>query len=129
MTRSLVRGEQAVGHADAHHEVLGGLAFAVGAAGDAEAVALGVDAPPLEVETRPTRAATESRPSRANSRTSSQASQGFLASLRRSDLWALVSLTGWGVVASGAGMGVASDIWRESLGAAVRKCLGYKKAH
>ena len=49
----LVRGEQAVGHADAHHEEFGGLAFAVGAAGDAEAVALGVDAPPLEVEIGP----------------------------------------------------------------------------
>ena len=49
----LMRGEQAVGHADAHHEVLGGFAFAVGAAGDAEAVALGVDAPPLEVEIGP----------------------------------------------------------------------------
>ena len=45
----LVGGEQAVGDADAHHEVLGGLAFAADAAGDAEAVALGVDAPPLEV--------------------------------------------------------------------------------
>ena len=48
-------GEQAVGQADAHHEVLGGFAFAVGSAGDADAVALGVDAPPLEVEARPTR--------------------------------------------------------------------------
>ncbi len=51
----LVRGEQAVGQADAHHEVLGGLAFAVRAAGDALAVALGVDAPPLEVEPGPFR--------------------------------------------------------------------------
>jgi hypothetical protein len=49
----LVRGEQAVGQADAHHEVLGGLAFAALAAGDASAVALGVDAPPLEVELGP----------------------------------------------------------------------------
>ena len=49
----LVRGEEAVGEADAHHEELGGLAFAAGAAGDADAVALGVDAPPLEVEAGP----------------------------------------------------------------------------
>ncbi len=49
----LVRGEQAVGQADAHHEVLGGLALAALAAGDADAVALGVDAPPLEVEPGP----------------------------------------------------------------------------
>ena len=49
----LVRGEDAVGEADAHHEELGGFAFAGGAAGDAEAVALGVDAPPFEVEAGP----------------------------------------------------------------------------
>ncbi len=49
----LVRGEQAVGQANAHHEVLGCFAYAVLAAGDAEAVALGVDAPPLEVEFGP----------------------------------------------------------------------------
>ncbi len=51
----LVRGEQAIGQADAHHEVLGRLAHAVLAAGDARAVALGVDAPPLEVELGPLR--------------------------------------------------------------------------
>jgi len=49
----LVRGEQAVGHTDAHHEVLGGFTFSGGAAGDAEAVALGVDTPPFEVEIAP----------------------------------------------------------------------------
>jgi hypothetical protein len=49
----LVAGEQAVGQADAHHEELGGFTFTVGSAGDAEAVALGVDAPPLEVEAGP----------------------------------------------------------------------------
>jgi len=46
-------GEDAVGQADTHHEELGGFAFAVGSAGDAEAVALGVDAPPLEIEACP----------------------------------------------------------------------------
>ncbi len=49
----LVGGEQAVGHADAHHEVGAGFAFSAGATGDTEAVALGVDAPPLEVEAGP----------------------------------------------------------------------------
>ncbi len=49
----LVRGEHAVGQADAHHEELGGFAFAADAAGDAEPVALGVDAPPFEVEAGP----------------------------------------------------------------------------
>ena len=53
MTRSWCAGEEAVGQADAHHEELGGFAFAGGASGDAEAVALGVDAPPLEVEAGP----------------------------------------------------------------------------
>ena len=51
----LVRGQQAVGQADAHHEVLGRLAYAILASGDARAVALGVDAPPLEVELGPLR--------------------------------------------------------------------------
>ncbi len=51
----LVRGEQAVGQADAHHEVVTGQAFAVLAAGDAEAVTLGVNAPPLEVQASPLR--------------------------------------------------------------------------
>jgi len=45
----LLAGKQAIGQADAHHEELSGLAFAVGAAGDAFTVALGVDAPPAEV--------------------------------------------------------------------------------
>ena len=49
----LVRGEQAVGKADAHHEELGGLALAADATGGADAIALGVDAPPLEVEAGP----------------------------------------------------------------------------
>ena len=49
----LMGGEQAVGEADAHHEILGGFAFAADAAGGADAVALGVDAPPLEVEAGP----------------------------------------------------------------------------
>ena len=42
----LVRGEEAVGQADAHHEVLRGFAYAAGASGDACTVSLGVDAPP-----------------------------------------------------------------------------------
>ena len=46
-------GEDAVGDGDTHHEVVGGEAFAAFAAGDAGSVALGVDAPPLEVETGP----------------------------------------------------------------------------
>ncbi len=51
----LVRREQAVGQPDAHHKVLGGLAHAVLAASDARTVALGIDAPPLEVELCPLR--------------------------------------------------------------------------
>ncbi len=50
---SLVGGEDAVGDADAHHEVVGGKAFAAFAAGCSDAVALGVDAPPFEVERGP----------------------------------------------------------------------------
>jgi len=46
-------GEDAVGDGDTHHEVVGGEAFAAFAAGDAGSVALGVDAPPLEVEAGP----------------------------------------------------------------------------
>ncbi len=49
----LMCGEDAVGDADAHHEVVGGEAFAALAAGGADAVALGVDAPPFEVERGP----------------------------------------------------------------------------
>ena len=104
MTRSWCAGEHAVGQADAHHEVLGGFAFAAGAAGDAEAVALGVDAPPFEVEAGPL-GSDGVAALRANSRTSSQASQGFLASLRRSDFWALVSFTSlMGALVSGIGV-------------------------
>ena len=46
-------GDDAVGNADAHHEVFGGQALAALAAGSAHAVALGVDAPPLEVAGSP----------------------------------------------------------------------------
>ena len=46
----LVAGEQAIGDGDAHHKKLGGFAFAALAAGEAEAVALRIDAPPAEVE-------------------------------------------------------------------------------
>ncbi len=49
----LMRSEDAVGNADAHHEVFGGQALAALAAGGAHAVALGVDAPPLEVDGGP----------------------------------------------------------------------------
>src|SRR5450631_682045 len=45
----LVRAEQPVGDADAHHEVLGGFALATDSADSTHAIALGVDAPPLEV--------------------------------------------------------------------------------
>ena len=62
----LAGGNDAVGNADAHHEVLGGEALAALAAGGADAVALGIDAPPLEVDARPTPASTLERPSRAN---------------------------------------------------------------
>ena len=51
----LVGGEDAVGNADAHHEVVGGKAFAALAAGGADAIALRVDSPPLEVERGPLR--------------------------------------------------------------------------
>ncbi len=46
-------GEQAVGNADAEHEERNGAAFATGAAGDASAIALGVDAPGAEVGGKP----------------------------------------------------------------------------
>ena len=45
--------ENTVGQANTHHEELGGFALAVGAAGNAKTVALGVDAPPLEVQACP----------------------------------------------------------------------------
>ena len=51
----LVGGEDAVGKADAHHEELSGLALAADATGRADAVALGVNAPPLKVESCPLR--------------------------------------------------------------------------
>jgi len=49
----LLAGEKAVGDANAHHEKGGGLPFSHGAAGDAVAVALGVDAPGTEVRAEP----------------------------------------------------------------------------
>ena len=45
----LLAGKEAVGDADAHHEEFGGFAFAVFAASDAYAVALGVNAPGTEI--------------------------------------------------------------------------------
>ena len=51
----LAREDDAVGNADAHHEVIGDQAFAAFATGGAYAVALGVDAPPLEIGGRPLR--------------------------------------------------------------------------
>ncbi len=49
----LAGGDDAIGDADAHHEVIGGQAFAALAAGGAHAVALGIDAPPFEVSGGP----------------------------------------------------------------------------
>src|ERR1700720_4118797 len=49
----LFAGEEAVGDADADHEVGDGFAFAVFAADDADAVALGVNAPGAEVSAQP----------------------------------------------------------------------------
>ncbi len=46
----LMRGQQAIGHGDAHHEVGSGFAFPANAADGADAVTLRVDAPPLEEE-------------------------------------------------------------------------------
>jgi hypothetical protein len=51
----LVRGQHAVRQADTHHEEFGRLADSVLAAGYADSIALGVDAPPLEVELGPLR--------------------------------------------------------------------------
>ena len=45
----LFGGEDAVGDGDAHHEEFSGQTLAALAAGGARAIALGVDAPPLEV--------------------------------------------------------------------------------
>jgi hypothetical protein len=49
----LMCGQNAVGDGDAHHEVVGDQALAALAAGGAYAVALGVNAPPFEVERGP----------------------------------------------------------------------------
>src|SRR5579859_1584020 len=49
----LMRRNDAVGDADAHHEVIGGKTFAALAASGSNAVALCVDAPPLEVHAGP----------------------------------------------------------------------------
>ena len=49
----LAGGEDAVGNADAHHEVISGKAFAAFAAGRAYSVTLRVDSPPLEVGVGP----------------------------------------------------------------------------
>src|ERR1035441_1201205 len=49
----LAGGHDSVGNADAHHEVVGDEAFAAFAAGGAHTIALGVDAPPLEVGSGP----------------------------------------------------------------------------
>ena len=48
-------GENAIGDGDAHHEIVGCKAFATFAPGGADAIALGIDAPPLEVERGPLR--------------------------------------------------------------------------
>ena len=53
MARSWLARDDAVGNADAHHEVIGGQAFAALAAGGANAIALGVNAPPFEVDGGP----------------------------------------------------------------------------
>ena len=53
MVRSWLRGDDPVGNADAHHEVVRDQALATFAAGGAHSVALGVDAPPLEVMAGP----------------------------------------------------------------------------
>jgi len=49
----LFAGEEAVGNADADHKVGDGFAFTVFAADDAEAVALGVNAPGAEIGAEP----------------------------------------------------------------------------
>src|ERR1700736_315236 len=50
---SLSAGENAVGDANANHEICGGFSFAVGAADDPDAIALGVDAPGAKVSAGP----------------------------------------------------------------------------
>src|SRR5258708_4188111 len=51
----LMRSQDAVRDADAHHEEFSGLAFAALASGRAHSVALGINAPPLEVRGGPLR--------------------------------------------------------------------------
>src|SRR5215469_10997890 len=51
----LARGEDAVGNADAQHEMLGGFALAALATDRANAVALRVNPPPLEINAGPFR--------------------------------------------------------------------------
>ena len=46
-------GDNAVGNADAHHEEFGSQAFAAFAAGGSHAIALRIDAPPLEISGSP----------------------------------------------------------------------------
>ena len=81
----------AVWQGDAHHEVLRGFAFAARATGGANAVTLGVNPPPLEVEIGPFRKDGGAAQSR-EFLISSKCSQGFLERLRRSTFWAFVSL-------------------------------------
>ena len=83
----------AVGNANAHHEPFRRQPFTALAARGADAVALGVDAPPFEVGRRPL--GHHTGPSLARERrTSSKASQGFFSRFRRSMRWALVSFCG-----------------------------------
>ena len=49
----LMASEESVGDADAHHEVRSGLPFSTGATDDAEAIALGVNAPRAEISAEP----------------------------------------------------------------------------
>ena len=49
----LRRGDDAIGNANAHHEIFGGQAFAAFAASSAHSVALRIDAPPLEISGAP----------------------------------------------------------------------------
>ncbi len=49
----LIGAQQAIGQGNAHHEILGGFAFAARAADGASAVTLRVNAPPLEIEIGP----------------------------------------------------------------------------
>ena len=103
MVRNWMREQQAVGNADAHHEVRSGLPFAARAADDSGAVALRVDAPGTEVGPEPLRRDGSVNPLRANARISSRRSQEFFSRLSRSTFCALVSLiSAIGPVFSGA---------------------------